>query len=72
MSIPILALLYATVMRESRAPSRLRDFERAFFSCSIASASCHVCALGVADQSLEGSTAVEIGSGDRGLYLVYF
>ena len=61
-------------MHELCAPSRLRDFERVFLSCSMASASasCHVCALGVADQSLDGSTVVEMGSGERGLYFVYF
>lgn len=37
------------------------------FSCSVASASCLVCALGVMVQSRIGGIAVVIGGGERGL-----
>ena len=55
-------------MRDPVLPSRL--LERCCgcgLSCSVASASCLVCALGVIVQSRIGGIAVVIGGGERGL-----
>ena len=55
-------------IRDRVLPSRL--LERCCdcpLSCSVASASCLVCALGVIVQSRIGGIAVVIGGGERGL-----
>ena len=55
---------------QSRLPSRLCALTRAAFSCSVASASCRVCACGVMKESCKGGTAVDIGGGDMGLLCI--